>query len=243
MARPTSIQHSTILEAARRVFLQHGFKATTAQVAREAGISEGSLFNHFRCKNDLFLRAMQVESLAMEWHACLLKSVGTGDIRRLLEFAGLQLIERLQIIVPRMMAMRASGIPLQAGVHRLREVPPPVYHLRVLSRYFRAEIKQGRLVMRAPDAQAHAFIGALSHYVLCAALYRYRPAPPAPFVHEVVDTLLRAAAVERRLPQGRHGVLDAGTHPEHSARRRARRRVAAEPVRASRRAAALRRRF
>ena len=192
MARPVSVQDTVILEAARKVFLKHGFKATTAQVAREAGVSEGSLFKHFKTKTALFLTAMQVEGLQMPWHDELLDAVGSGDIRARLESAGRQLLQRLQVIVPRMMMMQSSGLLSQADCHRFVKAPPPVYHVRVLARYLRAEIKLGRLALRDPESQAHAFFGALSHYVFSETLFGYRPAAPTAYVRAVVDTLVRA---------------------------------------------------
>ena len=114
------------------------------------------------------------------------------DLRAALEFAGAHLLQRLQIIMPRMMMVRSSGI-LFSRVFCDAGVPPPIQHLRVLAKYFRAEIKEGRLRMPAPDAQAHAFVGALSHYVFCETLFGYRPASPAAYIRAVVDTILRAS--------------------------------------------------
>jgi AcrR family transcriptional regulator len=45
-----------IAEIAARLFLEHGFDAVTvAQVAKEAGVSSVTVFNHFPRKEDLFL--------------------------------------------------------------------------------------------------------------------------------------------------------------------------------------------
>ncbi len=45
-----------ISEAAARLFLEHGYDAVTvAQIAREAGVSSVTVFNHFPRKEDLFL--------------------------------------------------------------------------------------------------------------------------------------------------------------------------------------------
>lgn len=44
-----------IAEAARELFAQHGYAgATTAGIARRAGVSEGIVFHHFRSKRELF---------------------------------------------------------------------------------------------------------------------------------------------------------------------------------------------
>ena len=198
MARPASISEDAILNAARRVFLKHGYQAGTAQVAREAGVSEGSLFKHFKTKQALFLAAMAVESQEQEWEARLMQSVGTGDIRKTLEHVGLQMLRRLQILMPCIMMVNASGITF-TRTGQCEDDPPPLRLIRLLTRYFRAEIKAGRLAMTAPEMQAHAFIGAISHYVFCEQVFNYRSGPAAKYVRTVVvETILRATLKKTR---------------------------------------------
>ncbi|MFC4768653.1 TetR/AcrR family transcriptional regulator [Effusibacillus consociatus] len=49
-------KHWQILEAAIRVFSEKGFSASrTSEVAKEAGVSEGTIFNYFKTKKDLLL--------------------------------------------------------------------------------------------------------------------------------------------------------------------------------------------
>ena len=191
MARPVSISEDAILDAARRVFLKHGYQAGTAQVAHEAGVSAGSLFKHFKTKQALFLAAMAVESQEQEWEARLMQSVGTGNIHRTLEHVGLQMLRRLQVLMPCIMMVNASGVTFtRAG--QCENDPPPLRLIRLLTRYFRAEIKAGRLVMAAPGIYAHTFVGAISHYVFCEQVFNYRSGPPAAYVRTVVETILKA---------------------------------------------------
>jgi AcrR family transcriptional regulator len=45
-----------IVEAATRVFAEKGFRrATTREVAREAGVSEGTIYNYFEAKDDILM--------------------------------------------------------------------------------------------------------------------------------------------------------------------------------------------
>jgi AcrR family transcriptional regulator len=55
MARPKSDdKRNAIMTAATRVIATHGLGASTAIIAQEAGISNGSLFTYFETKTDLF---------------------------------------------------------------------------------------------------------------------------------------------------------------------------------------------
>ena len=54
MARPKSeVRREAILAAAARVIAQRGLTAPTAEIAKEAGVSNGSLFTYFETKADL----------------------------------------------------------------------------------------------------------------------------------------------------------------------------------------------
>jgi AcrR family transcriptional regulator len=49
-----------ILMAAKDIFIQKGFeKATTAEIAAAAGVSEGTIYNYYRSKKDLIISLMQ----------------------------------------------------------------------------------------------------------------------------------------------------------------------------------------
>ena len=54
---------------------------TTAEVARCAGISEGSIFNRYKSKDDLFRAAVATNLEASDWIAKLDARVGKGEIR------------------------------------------------------------------------------------------------------------------------------------------------------------------
>jgi AcrR family transcriptional regulator len=57
MARPKSEEkQNAIMEAATRVIGTHGLSAPTAVIAKEAGVSNGSLFAYFETKADLLNR-------------------------------------------------------------------------------------------------------------------------------------------------------------------------------------------
>ncbi|MDP1932687.1 MAG: TetR/AcrR family transcriptional regulator [Gammaproteobacteria bacterium] len=50
----------TVLDRFLKVFWEKGYKSTTTkELAKNAGISEGSLFNTFRSKKDIYIQALQ----------------------------------------------------------------------------------------------------------------------------------------------------------------------------------------
>src|SRR5271170_125 len=54
MARPKSEdKRNAIMAAATRVIATHGLSASTAMIAQEAGVANGSLFTYFETKADL----------------------------------------------------------------------------------------------------------------------------------------------------------------------------------------------
>lgn len=58
MGRTKTISDTELLDAARRVFVEEGFAASTKAIARSAGVSEGVIFQRFTTKEDLFFAAM-----------------------------------------------------------------------------------------------------------------------------------------------------------------------------------------
>jgi AcrR family transcriptional regulator len=82
MARPKSDdRRSAIMSAAIRVIAAQGLGAPTATIAKEAGVSNGSLFNYFGTKADL-LNALYVE-LKTEMAAAALDGLpAKANIRR-----------------------------------------------------------------------------------------------------------------------------------------------------------------
>lgn len=81
MARPRSEdKRNAIVAAAIRVIASHGLGAPTAMIAKEAGISNGSLFTYFETKSDL-LNQLYAELKAEMVAAALVGLPTAGDNR------------------------------------------------------------------------------------------------------------------------------------------------------------------
>jgi len=190
MARPSTITTEQILEAARATFLEHGLRATTAQVARRAGVAEGSIFNRFATKHDLFFAAMQPSLRDPEFLHLLDGREGTGDVRAHMVELGTELLEFLRRMLPLiMMSWSHSRGPLPP--HLATKDPPPARALRQAARYFTAEMRLGRLRRCDPEVLARALFGGVQNYVFHELIRKRRSTAKADraFVRGLVDLL------------------------------------------------------
>lgn len=65
-----------ILSAAKKVFARNGFHTTTiGDIAREAGLAYGSVYQYFDSKEDLFRALMSVEGDALRTHVAMAVNV------------------------------------------------------------------------------------------------------------------------------------------------------------------------
>ena len=180
MPRPISIKDETIIDAARAVFLERGFAATTAEVAERAGVSEGTLFNRFRSKAELFQAAMRPQLEALEWTSDLADRVGRGDIREQLVEIASAVAEFMRKLMPLMMMswsnIGASGLPPTL----CQPNPPPLRALRRLAAYFEAEIRLGRLRRCDPELLARMLLGSVQQYVFFEVVMKASDELPLP---------------------------------------------------------------
>ncbi|MBD0384030.1 TetR/AcrR family transcriptional regulator [Paenibacillus sedimenti] len=84
-----------IAEAAEHVLLTNGLaKTTTKEIARAAGCSEGSLYNHFRNKEDIFLYVLRGQLKNLMGTLTSLQSLaGKETVRNNLEQVALSALE------------------------------------------------------------------------------------------------------------------------------------------------------
>lgn len=159
MARPIEISDAVIIDSARAVFLERGTKATTAQVARRAGVSEGSIYARFRTKAELFRTAME---LATEppWLRELPGRVGKGSVEGQLNEIGLAAVDFFRLILP--ISMMVWSDPQGRGELTARSSDPgPLRGIKCLAEYFGQEMRLGRIRRSDPEVVAHTFCGPL----------------------------------------------------------------------------------
>lgn len=149
-----------ILEAAERVLRAKGLAgATTKEIARAAGCSEGSLYNYFEDKEGLFL-AVLAERLPglLPLIGTLHESVGSGDVRENLAEVARTALRFYREILPMTGAICSS--PDLVDDLRSRGMGPHRANQGIAS-YLRREQEAGRLRADAdPEATAALLLGA-----------------------------------------------------------------------------------
>jgi len=162
-----------ILAAAAQVFRDRGVtRATTKEIARAAGVSEGSLYNHFENKTALFgaTFATVASGIAQAMRE-LMDSAGKDTVEEnLARFAAEQIRfygELLPMVGP-VLADRELLAWLQETPERSNG---PLYGHAGLIGYLEAEQRAGRLTADAhPGAIAAALLGACQQYVFTARI-------------------------------------------------------------------------
>ena len=137
-------RRAQILDAATAVFAEKGYhRATTREIARRAGVAEGTIYNYFESKADLLIgmitRLAELEQLDVE-----LSQAFQGSVRDFVSAIfrhRIRLIERnlevLQAIVPEMVANPSLRERFQREFIQ--------YTSASLEQYLRAQIELGRV--------------------------------------------------------------------------------------------------
>jgi AcrR family transcriptional regulator len=203
MARPVSIKPETIIEAARQVFLERGIQATTAEVAERAGISEGTIFKRYKSKIDLFRAAMGQDLAEPNWTERLAARVGQGTVEGNLFDIGMGVIAFFREMMPLMMMAWSNPSPSGLPGPLAGPNPPPIRALKLLTGFFEAEMRGGRLRKHDAEIVARTFLGGLNNFVFLEVLYRANnelPLPAETYVRGLVQLLWAGIAP---VPQAR----------------------------------------
>ncbi|MEH2180568.1 TetR/AcrR family transcriptional regulator [Nostoc sp.] len=207
MARIPRITNQQILEAARQIFLQQGFSASTLEIAHQAGISEASIFKRFSTKEELFFAAMGISEKPL-WVSELESLCGKGNLKENLIKVCLQIIEFHREVLPLIMMLRSRGnvLPELGG-----QQPRPMQDVKALTAFLEREINQGRLRPCNPQTVAHVLLGSLMNYVFVEQISSQvsisttelslnsedRPTEVSSFVQSVVDIVWQGIALSQ----------------------------------------------
>ena len=170
MPRPVSIQDDVILRAAREIFLEKGWDATTSEIAAKAGVSHGIIFKRFKTKQALFQSAMQEQS---DWGktipGLLNSSLGRKDVEKTLVELGSLFVEKFLMLIPALMMAWSNKQETEnpaesAAVANKERATKALQAVKTIAAYLEAEYRLGRIRETDFEVVAQAFVGALWHH-------------------------------------------------------------------------------
>lgn len=185
------------------MFLERGIRATTAEVAEQAGVSEGSIFHHFKTKEALFRKAMQLdhEDVAALFVEAI-KSLDGLELRPALEKLATRLLEIGRQAIPLMMMAWSNPVTCATDHLAAKNTVFRTLFLRVIG-FFEERKQKGELRNVDPEIVARTFMGAIHHYTMVRLLadeLDHVMIPEGMFVRGLVDVLVDGAGVHGEIP-------------------------------------------
>ncbi|MFI0355880.1 TetR/AcrR family transcriptional regulator [Actinomadura sp. 9N407] len=175
-----------LIATAERMISEQGTAGLTVRgIAREAGVADGVLYNHFTDKEELLAHALRAHVRTVEQGLSALPRPGAGTVAGNLRDYIAYGLEMHRVILPAMAGL--LGRPEVLARFATANEPGEDYRDRLLG-YLRAERELGRLAPGARVESATAMIVGVCHETVLTLLFG--GAPPEPNVDDLVATLL-----------------------------------------------------
>ncbi len=194
------VKRKQIMDGASRMFLAQGFDAASmGAIAREAGVSKGTLYVYFKSKEDLFEAI--VEEQRREQSAQIFNFDETAGVEVELHRLGVQLARFL---------CRPGGVPSLRTVISIAERMPeigvrfyqsgPARGIASLKRYLDAQVARGALKAHDTEVAAAQFIDSCLSLNFKPMLFNAAGPPTEEQIEYVVDIAVRTylAAYQNR---------------------------------------------
>ncbi len=198
-----------IMAAAAKVFARKGFRgATTAEIAREAGVAEGTIFRYFKTKKELFVglgSSLVVESLKDTMSEMAAKS-DEESLKSLI-------YNRLEMIRPNLDLVKVMFYEAQFHPEVRQMIFGKVIFeaAQMVTKYFQAQVRMGIFKDVDPFAAVRSLVGAVFAYVMFDSVLQttnpaWQDSDPQELrdkrnVHLIVDIFLNGVRVNKEAPR------------------------------------------
>ena len=145
-AKREGARRTQILEAATHVFSRKGFDgATISEIARAARLSEGSIYNYFRSKEDLLINIPQhlVQSVLVPLAGDAPVPATPEEAERLLRLLAGAMVDRVRAHAPFLKVFLSTLPYLSPAARRAYMQLLPTYAAEVLERFLREGARRG----------------------------------------------------------------------------------------------------
>ncbi|MHB8793086.1 MAG: TetR/AcrR family transcriptional regulator [Thermoleophilia bacterium] len=159
-----------LVAAAERVIIRKGFASITVrEIAREAGVADGTLYNHFPDKEEVLVEAIlgrmtEIEKMFSE----LPRQAGKGTVTGNLKKMAVSVLDFEWEAMPLLGSLHTEPKLMKRLIERLHaDRRGPHGALDAVREYLRDEQKLGRIDSKAdPDAAAMLLVGTLHDMLL-----------------------------------------------------------------------------
>ena len=182
-----------ILQAAARVFARRGFQgATVREIAEEADVAEGTIYNYFESKEDLLIQLPHLVD-----HPLLEMAYSDAQLDRALESSELD----DETLIKQMLQESLENLRKHVDIFKIMMTSLPVTepdvqerYLRtiilqiagVLETYLRRRMEEGRFRPLNPTIVARAWMGSFFAFILTQEILPGRSVTPLDY-DEVID--------------------------------------------------------
>jgi AcrR family transcriptional regulator len=198
-ARSDNAKRRQIIEGACRMFLTHGFDAASMEaIAREAGVSKGTLYVYFKSKEELFEAIVegQCRQQAEQIFTFDVEADIESELRRLgLEFSrflsrpgGVSALRTVIAIADRMPELGANFY-----------LSGPGHGIASLQRYLEDKVAGGVLAPHDCEVAAAQFIDACVSTTFKPMLFNFAGPPQEERIARVVDMAVRTFLAAYRI--------------------------------------------
>lgn len=193
-------KREAILQAAGRLFLEHGFERTTMDaIAAAAGVSKLTVYSHFQDKEHLF-RALIARKCEQHFEGRDFEHLGTlppGEALTRLANGFLGLVYRGEVLS--MYRLLIGGASQPALQNRAFYEAGPRPTIEALARLLSGYSARGQLSVENPERAAEHLLAMLQGCMHQRALLNLEPSPPTAtalkeHIEDVVAVFLRAYA-------------------------------------------------
>lgn len=160
-----------IIQAALTLFSQKGFRGTTTrEIARQAGVSEATIFKHFATKEVLYSAIIDAKARAEEVLAAAAEAAAARDDASVLTAVARTIVGRVEKDPAFMRLLLYSALEGHALSEMFFTTQVRRTH-QFLAEYLASRVREGALRPVDPLLAARGFIGTVVHYLLIHELF------------------------------------------------------------------------
>ncbi len=190
--QPDSAKARQILDGARKVFLAQGFDAASMNdIAREAGVSKGTIYAHFNSKDALFAALIREDKRQQAEQLSIYDDL-EGPIETVLPRVGFAImdliLEPAHIAQTRTVAAVAPKFP---EIGRAFYESGPEYGHRRFAAFLERRAATGELEIADCHAAAEQFFNLAQGVLFKKMLFAAQPKPPREQIQATVDEAAR----------------------------------------------------